>query len=114
MQKVLMAKYWVGLNKIEEISLENLHSDLNNTEALLMKQKLIENSLTLVTNKNSLIPLQRLDTLKIASISFGSNNMSSFQNRLKYYAEVDEFNFETEIKKVVVRVLRQNLKSIIC
>lgn len=110
-KKVLMAKYWVGLNKIEEISLENLHSDLNNTEALLMKQKLIENSLTLVTNKNSLIPLQRLDTLKIASISFGSNNMSSFQNRLKYYAEVDEFNFETEIKKSGSQGFKAKLKK---
>src|SRR5690554_2798302 len=110
-KKVLMAKYWAGLDKYQEISLENLYSDLNNTEALWLKQKLIENSLSVVLNQDSIIPLQRLDSLKIASISFGSNNMSSFQNRLKYYALVDEFNFESEIKKGNIQNFKSKLKN---
>lgn len=98
-KKVLMAKYWAGLNDFKPIPTENLYEDLNNPDARLMQQKLIENSITLVTNKNSLLPLIRLDTLKIATISFGNNNLSFFQKRLKYYAKTDDFIYFDAIRK---------------
>lgn len=97
-RKVLMAKYWAGLNDFKLIPLKNIYEDLNNADAKLMQQKLIENSLTLVENKNSIIPLMNLDTLKIASIGFGNSKMSSFQNRLKYYAKTDDFVYADAIK----------------
>jgi beta-glucosidase-like glycosyl hydrolase/CubicO group peptidase (beta-lactamase class C family) len=98
-KKILMAKYWAGLNNFKPLSKENLSTDLNNKDALLMQQRLIENSITLVSNHNSLIPLQNLDTLKIATISFGSIGISSFQNRLKYYAKTDDYNFTSDLAK---------------
>jgi beta-glucosidase-like glycosyl hydrolase/CubicO group peptidase (beta-lactamase class C family) len=98
-RKVLMAKYWAGLNKFEPIPQDKLFEELNDVQALLMQQKLIENSLTLVTNENSIIPLMRPDTLKIASLSFGISVPGKFQNRLKYYAKTDDFVYSRDISK---------------
>jgi beta-glucosidase-like glycosyl hydrolase/CubicO group peptidase (beta-lactamase class C family) len=113
-KKVLMAKYWAGLNDFKPIATENLYEDLNNSDAKLMQQKLIENSLTLVTNKNSIIPLKNLDTLRIATISFGNSKLSSFQNRLKYYAKTDDYIYSEAIKKygydgLIDELLKYNL-----
>lgn len=110
-KKVLMAKYWAGLSDFKPISTENIFSDLNNTQALWMQQKLIENSLTLIKNNDSIIPLQNLENYKIASISFGNSSFSSFQNRLKYYANVEEFNFENEIKRNGKNAFKKKLKN---
>jgi len=110
-KKVLKAKYWAGLSNFESIDKENLVDDLNNTDAKFLQQKLIENSLTLVTNKNAIVPLQRLDTLKIASIVFGTNTASTFQKRLKYYAHTDEFIFNNDLIKYGKKELLVKLKE---
>lgn len=96
-KKILMAKYWAGLNEFKPISSENIYEDLNNVDARFMQQKLIENAITLVSNKDSIIPIQNLDTLKIASISFGLNKVSPFQDRLKYYAQTTDFVYSSAI-----------------
>ncbi|HNQ66902.1 MAG TPA: glycoside hydrolase family 3 N-terminal domain-containing protein [Bacteroidales bacterium] len=113
-KKVLMAKYWAGLNDFEPIATENLYEDLNNSDARLMQQKLIESSLTLVTNNNSIVPLKNLDTLRIATISFGNSKLSSFQNRLKYYTKTDDYIYSEAIKKygyegLIKELLKYNL-----
>ncbi|MDD3741651.1 MAG: serine hydrolase, partial [Bacteroidales bacterium] len=110
-KKVLMAKYWAGLNDFQPIPTENLYEDLNNSDARLMQQKLIENSITLVTNKNSVIPLMNLDTLKIATISFGIETLSSFQNRLKYYAETNDFVYSESIRELGYEGLMEELSK---
>jgi len=43
-----------------------------------------------------LIPLQSLDTLKIASVSIGYGKVTPFQERLQYYAPVDLFFLKKE------------------
>jgi beta-glucosidase-like glycosyl hydrolase/CubicO group peptidase (beta-lactamase class C family) len=96
-KKILKAKYWVGLDDFSPIDEENLYYDLNSTEAKLLQQELIENAITLVKNQNSIIPIKGLDTVKIATISFGINKTSDFQNRLKYYANVDNFIYNSAI-----------------
>ncbi len=98
-RKVLMAKYWAGLNNFQPVSTDNLYGDLNSMDAKLMQQRLIENAITLASNKNSVIPIKNLDTLKIATVSFGNTDLSSFQNRLKYYAKTDDFIYSVAVVK---------------
>jgi beta-glucosidase-like glycosyl hydrolase/CubicO group peptidase (beta-lactamase class C family) len=110
-KKVLCAKYWAGLNEFQPINTENLIEDLNNTDARFLLQKLIENSITLVKNENSLLPLRRLDTLNIATIVFGTNKMSSFQERMKYYAKTDDYIFSNDVIKYGKKELIAKLKQ---
>jgi CubicO group peptidase (beta-lactamase class C family) len=52
---------------------------------------LIKSSITLLQNYDDIIPLKRLDTLKIASLSIGKK-FNSFQESLNLYAKVDTFS----------------------
>ena len=45
-------------------------------------------------NKNTLIPLKRLDTLKIASIALGTDSLTPFQHALSLYSRVRHFTIE--------------------
>jgi beta-N-acetylhexosaminidase len=85
-KKILRAKYWAGLNNYKPISLTNLASDLSSPEAELLKRELCEQSVTLVTNKENLLPFNRLDTLRLASIAIGADAGNVFQKTLNQYA----------------------------
>ncbi len=95
-KKILMMKYWVGLNHYRPVETANLYSDLNTPAALLLQQRLYAKSLTLLSNKDSLIPLRRPDSLKIASIVIGDVKDNSFQRQLKLYAPVDCYAMEKD------------------
>ena len=90
--KQLKAKEWSGLNKLEPIQTKNIISDLNNYEAQLLNRDLVEASLTVLKNKNELLPIKDLLNTKIASIAIGSDVNTIFQQRLSDYTKVDHFN----------------------
>ena len=48
-------------------------------------RNVVQKSLTVVQNKGELIPLRRLDTLKIAAVNLGSERINDFQNSLNRY-----------------------------
>ncbi|HBS88144.1 MAG: hypothetical protein A2W91_05285 [Bacteroidetes bacterium GWF2_38_335] len=91
-KKILKFKKWAGLDKYKPIDLANLQTDLNSSEATLLNRKLIENALTLVKNKDGLIPLKSLDTLKIASVVIGDPVNNSFQKTLTRYKKTDNYS----------------------
>ncbi|GAB4001814.1 glycoside hydrolase family 3 N-terminal domain-containing protein [Spirosoma daeguense] len=85
-KKILRAKYWVGLNHYKPISMAGLAGDLNSSEAQLLKQDLCEQAVTVTENKNNLLPLNRIDTLRMASIALGAEPGNLFQKSLNQYA----------------------------
>lgn len=91
-KKILRAKYWMGLSKWKPISTDSLYEDLHTRKAEVVLRKLVEASLTLVKNENNLVPLARLDTLKIATISVGNRNDTVFRKRMNDYAASDHFD----------------------
>jgi beta-N-acetylhexosaminidase len=98
-KKILMAKYWCGLGKYKPVKLKNLVSDLGPPSAELLNRQLIEASITLLQNKNRLIPLQRLDTLRTAVVSLGYRGDNPFKRMLVNYAPVDTFGLNKAAKK---------------
>ncbi|MEO6882499.1 MAG: glycoside hydrolase family 3 N-terminal domain-containing protein [Bacteroidia bacterium] len=85
-KKILMAKSWAGLNQYKPVDLKGLYEDLNPISADLLNRKITEQSLTLLQNKNNFIPLKRLDTLNIATISVGDTSTTIFQETITKYA----------------------------
>ena len=99
--RILKAKEWAGLNKNSQIETKNLKKDLNSLESELLNRKLYEASLTLLTNNNSIVPLKRLDTLKIASLSMGDRNLNTFQKTLENYTSIRHFNIANDASKTL-------------
>ena len=88
-RKILMSKYWAGLHNYKPVSLENLHEDLNSKIDVLLHRELVKQSITVVKNKNDIIPIQNLEKQKIAYVKFGDAPNDSFVTMLKKYAKVD-------------------------
>ena len=88
-KKLLMAKYWCGLNHRPFIDTTNLFRDLNPPSALLLQRKLYEQSVTVLTNQDSILPLRKLDSLHIASVVIGDLKDNAFQQQLKMYGRID-------------------------
>ncbi len=84
-KKVLRAKFRLGLTQYANIPTEGLRSDLNSTRAHLLKRELIQNALTLVRNRDQLIPFNQIDSLDIASVSLGTNKRTIFQETLQKF-----------------------------
>jgi beta-glucosidase-like glycosyl hydrolase/CubicO group peptidase (beta-lactamase class C family) len=96
--KILLAKQWAGLDHYSKIKLKNLYEELNTTQAEAINRKLTEASLTLLQNKNDIVPLQHLDSVKIASVSLGYKDLSIFQQALSNYAPVKHFGIDKDAK----------------
>lgn len=90
-RKILAVKQWVGLDEYNPTEVKHIVEDMNTPEAHLLNRKLVEASLTVLKNEQKIIPLQRLDTLRIASISFGSKETTPFQKNLDLYTGVTHF-----------------------
>ena len=89
-KKILMAKYKVGLHNYSPVGLYNLGEDLNRTKDDILYENLMENAITVVKNKNSLLPLRNLETKNIAYVEFGDASGSAFYNMLKRYTKVHQ------------------------
>ncbi len=61
-KKILLTKYYLGLDRFEKIPLDNLDRDLNNSEHQELSQKLYAHSLTLLKNKDAFLPLSKNET----------------------------------------------------
>jgi beta-N-acetylhexosaminidase len=109
--KILLVKQWTGLDHYKKINLKNLYEDLNTPKAELINRKLTEASLTLLQNKNNLIPLQNLDTLKIASLSLGYKDVNIFQQTLSNYAPVKHFGIDKDAKQEAFDTVLTKLKN---
>lgn len=98
-KKVLRAKYEMGITNFEPLNLEEVRRDLNTQEALALKRELIQNALTLVRNRDQVIPFQQLDSIRLASVSIGLGNKSKFQARLDSYMKMEHFYVGKEISQ---------------
>ena len=88
--KILKAKKWMGLNHYKPVDISVISDEIILTETHLLDKKLVQSSLTLLQNYDDLLPLRRLDTLKVASVSIGKDSQY-FQDMLSNYAPVTHF-----------------------
>jgi beta-N-acetylhexosaminidase len=88
-KKILRAKYWVGLNNYQPIDYTNLQADLHKEKDEALRYKLFEKALTVVNNQDDFLPIQRIDTLTMASVAIGANWGNDFQKYLSKYGAFD-------------------------
>jgi beta-N-acetylhexosaminidase len=93
-KKILKAKFKVGLNHFKPIELNHLIEDLNRIKDDALYEDIIEDALTVVKNKSSLLPIKRLETKSIAYVKMGDDSGTVFFDELKKYAKVHEVKAE--------------------
>jgi len=95
-RKILTAKFESGLNKYRPIDLRGLTADLNQPASLWLRQRLFEEAVTLVKNRNNFLPFMGLDTLTFASVSIGAKEQTPFQDMLSNYAPFAHFQIKKD------------------
>ncbi|MPS74055.1 MAG: glycoside hydrolase family 3 protein [Chryseobacterium sp.] len=61
-KKILLTKYYLGLNQYNNINPENVNDDLNNASHSALVQKMYSNALTLIKDEKRLLPLDCKET----------------------------------------------------
>lgn len=80
-KKILLTKYYLGLNKYENKNPNNIIADINNASHQQLVQNLYENALTLLKDKNKLLPLDSSQE-KVYYLPLEEASYSTFQIEL--------------------------------
>ncbi len=110
-KKLLMAKFWCGLERKPFIDTANLVRDLNPSSAIYLQRKLYEQSVTVVSNTDSLLPMRNLDSLRIASVVIGDVKDNAFQKQLKMYGRIDCYAEEKDAPVSIFDALYKFLEN---
>ncbi len=94
--KILELKFWSGLHEYEPVSIDGLLEELNTPQADLLLRKLIGASTTALKNDGDLLPLKRLDTLTVNSLTLGQGTSAIFQDRLDDYIPMDHYRISNK------------------
>jgi CubicO group peptidase (beta-lactamase class C family) len=108
---VLAVKQWTGLDHFKPIAIAKITEDLNTPAAKLLRRKLMAAALTVLRNRGDLIPVRQLDTLRIASVSFGADTITPFQRTLSLYTDVKHFFVGSNADKLQLDSLDQALSA---
>lgn len=109
-KKLLMSKYFVGLNKYKPVVLKNLNQDLSTAKAKALREKLYQQAVTVVRNEDNLIPFVTLENNRFASVSIGTTDKyNDFQRILSKYTKFEHFQIakganSSEFDKIVSKL----------
>ncbi|MCB0790557.1 MAG: serine hydrolase [Flavobacteriales bacterium] len=109
--KVLRAKQWARLDHFRPVRLEGLIADLNAPVAHVLRRRLYQGAITVLRDKNELLPLRRTRSMRIASLVIGDTLHNPFQTALEQQGAVDKFACGKDIGGDSLRTLIERLKD---
>lgn len=101
-KKILKAKYLVGLGDYKNISTENLYSDLNTKEDDYLIAKAMQNAITVVNNKDNVLPLDKSKTYGYLSI--GDDEGTFFKNTLIGNIKLKSVDSKTQNEQILEKL----------
>ncbi|WP_396170268.1 glycoside hydrolase family 3 N-terminal domain-containing protein [Flavobacterium sp.] len=104
-KKILQYKFKAGLNHFKPIETLNLNQDINPASNKALNYQLFENAITVLQNKENILPIRKLQNNKIAYVKIGDGQNSEFVATLKKYTEI------TEVASQNIDSLNQKLKD---
>ncbi len=101
-KKILMAKYFVGLNNYKPLDSKDLVARLNNPSYQMLTSKLYENATTLIKNEDNLLPIKNLSNVKIAYVPLEEAEYEAFYQNLNFHVITDlvKIKSSSEVSKL--------------
>ena len=91
-KRILRFKYALDLANEPEIDAESLSAKINSPEAQLVGDELAKAAITVLRNRNDILPIGNLAKKRIAIVNVGAEKANDFTNLCRKYAEVDVFS----------------------
>ncbi len=110
-KKLLMGKYASGITSWTPVSTELVIQDLHKPEDELLNRQLFEASVTVLQNNSDVLPLKRLDTLRLASLGIGRESLTPFQERLNDYTEMPHLVLSNEASAAQIQQVKDSLEG---
>lgn len=107
--KLLRAKEWAGLTRLQRVETAGLVADLNTSQGQALRRSLFQHAITVPRN-NAVVPVRGLDTLRIASLAIGDTLHCAFQQQLGRYARIDDFRCDKVLNADSANALLGRLK----
>jgi beta-glucosidase-like glycosyl hydrolase/CubicO group peptidase (beta-lactamase class C family) len=95
-RKILQAKYWAGLAAYAPVDTTGLLEDLNRESYRSHKRKLIAGCLTLVRNRDSILPLKDLEKTRLATVTISRSGAVSQGATSDLYLQGDHFGLRAK------------------
>ena len=112
--RILRAKEKYVLPSQRLVDTTDLLARLNSPAAQALRQEIYAQAITLVKNNAWLLPLTRLDTLRIASLNFGKRDASAFEEMLEKYAPCAHYSITPGTPETEVQDLLSKLEPFNC
>ena len=113
-RRVLAAKEKYVLPNAGMIDTTMLSARLNTPADQALLQETYAEAITLIQNKDLLLPLTHLDTLRIASLNFGDRKAKAFEDMLEKYAPCSHFSIRAGASKEAIEKLLKDLSDYNC
>ena len=110
-KRILRAKYSLGLTGPQQVELAGLEDDLSAQPAGRIRARIMEEAVTLVQNKDDLLPFRSPQNLRLASINIGGTLNNPFQKTLAQYAPVELFHTPKEIDSTTAQAWLEQLSG---
>ena len=94
-KKILLAKTWLDLNKNTKINLDSAKINTNSLYHKLFCRKLQEKSITLIQNKDGLIPIKNIKN-DFQVVTLGKNKLEFFEKSISYYKSCSYIHLNPE------------------
>jgi beta-N-acetylhexosaminidase len=109
-KRILRAKYKYVIHQSKILDESKVTEFLNRPEAHSIKSKLIENAITLVSNKSDVVPFKNINGKIFLTIAIGTPKKNEFQHRIDNYALAKHYNASKEISREKYHEITNALK----
>ncbi|WP_232835057.1 glycoside hydrolase family 3 N-terminal domain-containing protein [Pleomorphovibrio marinus] len=109
-RKILAAKYWAGLHRKTKVNPDKLVERVSNFGTKALIEQLYANSITVVKNAESIVPIRNLDLRNMASVSLGSRG-EVFKEHLDKYGKFTHYTMRGASGPANYKAMEENLKS---
>lgn len=101
-KKILMAKYFAGLNQFKPIEPKDLLIDLNKPAYQALTFRIYENAATVIKNEGNILPIRNLTDLKIAYVPLEESDYEVFYQDLNFHFPTDlvKLSSASEVSKL--------------
>jgi beta-glucosidase-like glycosyl hydrolase/CubicO group peptidase (beta-lactamase class C family) len=111
LKKILGAKYDLGLTETPQpIEDENIRSKINTKAAEALINKLKQNAITLVRDKQKFVPVEQLNK-RYAVVSIGVSEKTVFQKQFDKYGQFDHFQIPKNLSSTALTSWKDQLSK---
>lgn len=110
-KRILAVKYWVGLNQYQPVNTQKLYEELNPAAAGALNQRIFEQAITLVNNRDKVLPMRGRSEKKRLHLGVGDPTAATFYNALSIYTVAEHRYLPMKFDSLALQKLAAELPA---